>query len=342
MALRPVSNPPNPFSSWTREWLELPPPASLQVFEEQARSILSRNESRDIPFRWSVNPYRGCFHGCAYCYARPTHQYLDMGAGTDFERKLIVKTNAPALLEAAFKRRSWQGELILFSGNTDCYQPLELHYESTRRCLEVCRRYRNPLGIITKSSIVERDIELLAELSKLTRCAVTISLPFLDNEQARALEHSVPSPRRRLETIAKLAAAGVWVGVSVSPIIPGLNDSAIPGILKAAREAGARSAFCLLLRLDASVEPVFIERLRSELPSHADKVLHQLEACREGTRGGGRSRMSGSGPRWKIIRDLFENTRRRLGYEDHPPSPRPTTFRRPGSCQQLQLFGESP
>src|SRR5258708_6175210 len=165
MALRKISNPPNPWNGLHVEWIDAPPPAELEIFEEEAKTVISENDSPDLSFRFSLNPYRGCFHACAYCYARPTHQYWDFGAGTDFERKIIVKTNAAAKLRETFMKRSWQGDLLVFSGNTDCYQPLESCYALTRGCLEVCREFRNPVGLITKSALIRRDIDVLVELS---------------------------------------------------------------------------------------------------------------------------------------------------------------------------------
>jgi DNA repair photolyase len=338
--LRTVSNPPNPWHKTTVDWIGEPPKVELEVREDATRSILSRNESPDIPFRWSVNPYRGCFHGCAYCYARPSHQHLDLGAGTDFERILVVKPRAPELLREAFLKRSWRGELVVFSGNTDCYQPLEASYELTRRCLEVCLEFRNPVSIITKSALVERDAELLATLAQQAHCTVAVSIPFFDAARARAIEPYVPSPQRRLRAVETLARAGVPVGVSVSPVIPGLNDQDIPQVLRAAREAGATYAWTILVRLPGAVREVFSERLRAALPMVADKVHHQIEQCRGGAATDARfgERMRGTGERWRIISDLFESTRRRLGYEEPPPVPDPSPFRRPGEAEQLSLL----
>ncbi|MCH8253243.1 MAG: radical SAM protein, partial [Planctomycetes bacterium] len=182
MKHRPIDNPPNPYHSVHAEWLEPPPEARIEVFEDNSRSILSRNESPDLPFRWSINPYRGCQHACTYCYARPSHEYLDWGAGTDFETKLTVKSNAPALLRKSLDKPSWKGEPILFSGNTDCYQPLEASHELTRRCLEVCLEFRNPIVIVTKAFLVVRDIELIAELNRTVGAVVYLSIPFADRK----------------------------------------------------------------------------------------------------------------------------------------------------------------
>ena len=188
MSVKPVSNPPNPWQSTEVSYLEEVPLARLEVFEDHSRQILSHNDSPDIGFSHSVNPYRGCIHGCAYCYARPTHEYLSFGAGTDFERKIVVKPDAPALLRQAFERPSWRGELLMFSGVTDCYQPLEASYRLTRACLAVCAEYRNPVAIITKAPLIERDLDVLLELQRVAQLTVTVSVPIWDTERARAIE----------------------------------------------------------------------------------------------------------------------------------------------------------
>ena len=232
---RPVSNPPNPWSSTAVEYLEEAPPARLELFEERARSIVSSNDSPDIPFRWSVNPYRGCIHGCAYCYARTSHQYLGFGAGTDFDRKIVVKTNAPALLKETFDRKSWVGETINFSGNTDCYQPIEANYQLTRRCLELCLEYRNPVAIITKSALVQRDAALLGALAQVTTVRVFVSLAFADEAHARAVEPWAASVARRLESLRVLTDAGVACGVAV-----GRHRRVVRGAVPSARDEPGR------------------------------------------------------------------------------------------------------
>ena len=256
-----VSNPPNPWQSVHAEWLGEPPEAALEVYEEEAKSIIASNDSPDIGFEHSVNPYRGCFHACAYCYSRPTHQYLGFGAGTDFDRKIVVKTNAPELLRRELTRKSWKGGTLVFSGVTDCYQPLEAIYVLTRRCLETCLEFRNPVGIVTKGALIRRDADVLAALAREADVTVYVSIPFWDHAAARALEPNVSSPSQRVETLAALSAAGIRTGVSLAPVIPGLNDGDMAKILAAAREAGATSAFLTLLRLPAEVLPVFEERL---------------------------------------------------------------------------------
>ncbi len=338
MRVKPVDNPPNPWHTSHVEWLGEPPTAEMKVFEQEARSILSENQSPDIPFKYGLNPYRGCQHACAYCYARPSHQYLDFGAGTDFERKIIVKTNAPALLEDRFMRPSWKGETICISGNTDCYQPLEATYELTRACLAVCERFRNPVVIITKGTLIRRDLDLLSSLAENSMLKVWLSIGFVDEDHRRALEPGTPSIKARFKTLEILAREGIEVGVSVSPLIPGLNDSQLAEVLERAADLGASGAFMTLLRLPAEVAPVFEARLRKELPQRADRVLNGFAELREGqNRSEFGTRMVGRGPRWEMISRLFEAECKRLGLGNRQSTRADeTTFRRPG--EQISLF----
>jgi DNA repair photolyase len=275
------------------------------------------------------------------CFARPTHEYLGLGAGTDFERKITVKPDAPRLLREAFERKSWQGELIVFSGVTDCYQPLEASYRLTRGCLEVCAEYRNPVGIITKAPLIERDLDVLQELARAARVGVTVSIPIWNREHAHAIEPYVATPQRRMQTVARLAAAGLDVGVNVAPIIPGLSDADIPQILEAAHAAGARRAGYVFLRLPGSVATVFEERIRLSLPLRADRVLNRVREARGGklydSRWGVRGR--GEGTYAEATRALFDHTARRLGMnqECHGPGGG-DTFQRPGRGRQLPLL----
>ncbi|TNF29663.1 MAG: PA0069 family radical SAM protein [Deltaproteobacteria bacterium] len=340
-ALRLIHNPPNPWHHGVVEHVGPPPLAVLELFEDRTRSALSKNDSPDLGFAFSVNPYRGCYHGCAYCYARPSHEHLDFGAGTDFERKLVYKPDIAALLRAAFDKPSWRGDLIAFSGNTDCYQPLEASLGLTRACLKVCLEYKNPVSIITKSALVERDVELLADLAREAHCTVHLSIPFDDEAQARALEPHAPSPARRYKAIERLAKGGVPVGVMVAPIIPGLSDSQVPTILKRARDAGATFTGRSLLRLPGPVEEVFVHRLSLALPHRAERVMSALRECRGGKLDEGRfgRRMVGVGERWKAIDELAEAHARRLGYQRPPQLPDPTPFRRPHKgAKQLALW----
>jgi DNA repair photolyase len=336
--VKPVSNPPNPWDSVHAEWLGEPPEAKLEVFEEEARSVLAENNSPDIGFRFSINPYRGCFHACSYCYARPTHQYLGFGAGTDFERKIVVKVNAPERLRAELSRKSWRGDTICFSGNTDCYQPLEAVYGLTRRCLEVCAEFRNPVGLITKGTLIRRDVDLLTRMAKETPVSVSISIAFADDAVARSLEPGTAPPSKRFETLAILSAAGLRTGISLAPTIPGLNDGDAASLLERARDAGARFAFQTLLRLPGEVLPVFEERLREAFPRRARKVFHAIEEMRGGKRNesGFGKRMHGIGPRWQAIEALFETQCRRLGLNVREGAEMPSGFRRPE--RQASLF----
>ncbi len=316
------------------------PLAPLEVYEDHTRGILAHNDSPDVGFDWSVNPYRGCFHACAYCYARPSHEYLSFGAGTDFERKIVVKTRAPELLREAFDESKWKGELVAFSGVTDCYQPLEAHYRLTRACLEVCVEYRNPTAVITKAPLIERDVDVLQQLSHASRVGVMISVPFWDEAKARAIEPFVTTPARRIRTIERLARAGIRVGVMVAPIIPGLNDEDIGQVLRAARDAGATRAGRVLLRLPGPVKEVFEGRLRAALPLRADKVIRRIRETRGGklydARFGTRGR--GEGVYADAIGSLFDQTAQQLGFEPAGATgeSEPTPFRRPKG--QLPLF----
>lgn len=340
MQPRQVRNPPNPWSSTDVEWLE-PPPVRLEVYEDASREILSRNESPDLAFRYSVNPYRGCVHACAYCYARPYHEYLGFGAGTDFDTRVVVKPRAPELLRAAFARPGWKGETIAFAGATDAWQPLEAAWRLTRRCLEVCVAHRNPVCIVTKGALLARDLDLLVALKRDARLSVSVSLPFLDEPLARRLEPGAPSPRRRLELLRRLADAGLEPGVLVAPVIPGLDDE-LPRVLAAAREAGAVSAGWQLLRLPGSVMAVFAERVREALPERADRILHLVRETRGGELNDDRfnRRFRGEGPYADAIAAAFRLHAARLGFgraRDEEPE-EPSTFRRPGMGRQLALL----
>jgi len=328
----------NPASAFDNavEWTEPRSGQKLRVVEDHTRSILSENRNPDLDFRWSLNPYRGCFHGCAYCYARPTHEYLGFGAGTDFERRLVVKPRAPELLREVFLRRSWVGEVVVFSGNTDCYQPLELKWKLTRRCLQVCREFDNPVGLITHSALVARDADVLADLD----ARVTFSMPLWDPVVARKLEPGVPPPRRRLEALAELAAHGVPVGINIAPCIPGLTEQDVPTILREARAAGAQWAHFMPLWLPPKTAEVFARRLAEHLPNKGRSIVQRhvrrrgqlVEVARE------RSRPS-RGPEWPAAKRLFAIQAERLGYEP-PPERGPTPFRRP--TKQVSLFPGPP
>jgi DNA repair photolyase len=338
--LKRVSNPPNPWAATEVEWLGEPPSAELEVYEEEVKRALAENDSPDVGFRWSLNPYRGCFSACAYCYARSSHQYWGFGAGTDFDRKIIVKTNAPARLREELSRPSWKGETIAFSGNTDCYQPLEATYRITRQCVEVCRDFRNPVGIITKHALIRRDIDLLAAMSRETKVSATLSIPFADDATGRAIEPGASLPSQRFETLRILSDAGIRTGIGIAPVIPGLNDSDIATLLERARDAGATGAFLILVRLSGQTLPVFEERLAEAFPDRARKIWHAIEEMRGGKRNETRfhDRMVGSGPRWEVIEALFEAQCRRLGLNTDPgedADDEPAASRRPSPQSEL-------
>jgi len=346
MRPRPSSNPQNRFLSEHVEW-EVPRTASVVLHDDATRAILAHNDSPDVPFSWSVNPYRGCQHACAYCYARPTHEYLGLGAGTDFDTQIFVKRRAPELLRAAFERPSWKGETLAFSGVTDPWQPAEAELGITRACLEVCLEYRNPVGVITKSALLGRDLDLLLALKREARVSVAITLPFLDASLARALEPWAAAPATRLALLGELARAGLEPTVVVAPVIPGL-DHELPRVLEAARQAGAAKASWVLLRLPGAVAPVFEERLRAALPDAAPRILHLVKETRGGrtydARFGVRGR--GEGPYAATVAAVFAKTAARLGFALSPGvGPRPdapaSTFRRPPRpTAQLALFGD--
>ena len=313
---RPVANPPNPWRSEHVDLLGPAPDVRLEVYEEDARSVLTANDSPDVPFRLGVNPYRGCFHACAYCYARPGHQYLDWGAGTDFDRRIVVKRNAAEVLRRELAGTRRRPETVAFSGVTDAWQPLEASYRITRDCLAALAEFRWPVGAITKGALIERDADLLARIHERAGARVFVSVPFAEDANARAIEPFAAAPSRRLAAVRRLADAGVPVGVAIAPVIPGLNDHQIPGILEAARDAGARFAFRILLRLPGEVAGIFEARLREAFPDRADRVLRTLATMRDGD--GGRDsrfhhRMEGQGARWDIVDRLFAATCRRLG-----------------------------
>ena len=340
MKPQPISNPPNPWASSEVEYLEEIPLAKVELFEDASQTIVAKNDSPDLGFHYSVNPYRGCNHACAYCFARPSHEYLSWGAGTDFDTKILVKRDAARLLRVQFERPSWRGELLMFSGVTDCYQPTEAALKITRDCLQVCAEYQNPVAIITKAPLIERDLDLLVELHQRASVHVSISIPIWDPVLARAIEPGVATPKRRMQTVERLAQAGIPVGVMVAPIIPGVSDEGMAEVLEAARAAGATSAGYVLLRLPGSVKDVFIARIKAALPLRAEKILHRVRETRDGklydSRFGARGR--GEGPYAEALAQVFDSCVKRLGFEQQPWS-RPSTFRRPPRVEpQLALF----
>jgi DNA repair photolyase len=287
------------------------------VYRDRSRSILNAVDSPDLPMKWTVNPYRGCEHGCIYCYARPGHEYLGMSCGADFETRILAKTDAPALLREALTRPSWEGESIMFSGVTDAYQPVEARLKITRKCLEVCAELAQPVTVITKSRLVLRDLDVLQELHKHKAVHVALSITSLNPEFSAKLEPRASSPAERLKTVKRLSEAGIPAWVMVAPVIPGLNEAEMPAILRRAAEAGAGGAGYVLLRLPHQVKALFIEWLYREFPDRARRVENLIRDTREGDLYNARpfDRMTGTGARARQIGDLFRLFRDKAGLD---------------------------
>jgi len=337
------SNPKNRFETLEIEFDpdldpdELPRPSTV-FLDDASRSIITRNSSPDVGFDVSVNPYRGCEHGCSYCYARPFHEYLGFSAGLDFETRILVKRDAPELLRRELASPRWEPKPLAMSGVTDPYQPVERRLEITRRCLEVLVEFRQPLIVITKNHLVTRDVDLLAELARFDAVSVSISLPTLDVELARRLEPRASHPRRRLEAITTLAQAGVPVGVLTAPVIPAITDHELPALVEAAAGAGARFAAYTVLRLPGAVAEIFSDWLATHFPDRKARVLSRLREMRGGRLYDPRfgARMHAQGEFAEQIRRLLEIACRKHGLERRPFSPSAAAFRRPG--EQLGLF----
>ncbi len=289
-----------------------------EVAIEQSRSILTRNSSPDLSFDRSVNPYRGCEHGCIYCYARPSHAYLGMSPGLDFETRLVARPNAPQLLEKAIAARSYQVAPIAFGTNTDPYQPIEARYRIMRSCLQVLHDWNHPLTIITRGATIARDLDLLGAMAGRGQIMVGVSITTLDTELARRMEPRAPTPQTRLRIIAQLSAAGVPVRIMVAPVIPVLTEPEIEAILTAAHEAGASSASMIPIRLPLEVAPLFRDWLQREYPGKAAHVMSRIQAIRGGADNDSRygMRMRGEGPFAEIARQRFKLAAKRLGYRN--------------------------
>ena len=311
-----------------------------RILEDSSRSIINKVDSPDIHFEWTVNPYRGCEHGCIYCYARPGHEYFGLSLGLDFETTIFAKHDAPELLEKELKKESWRGEPIVMSGVTDPYQPCERDLKITRRCLEICAKFRQPVSIITKSALVTRDIDLLAELARYNAARVAISLTTLDNTLASTMEPRAAAPRARLKAMKALADAGVPVTVMTAPIIPGLNDREIPKLLQAAARYGATHAGYVLLRLPYQIKDLFLEWLQRTVPDKAARVEALLRDTRSGMLYDARAfvRQKGEGALAEHIGATFRVFCRRSGLNQGPrPKLSSDSFHRPQA--QMGLFG---
>ncbi len=321
--------------------LSQPRRVATQFFTEHARTAISYNDSPDIPFETSINPYRGCEHGCAYCYARPFHEYLGMSAGVEFETKIFCKVGLADILRAELAAKRYAPRTITFSGVTDAYQPVERKLRITRGCLEVLAECRHPVGIITKNHLVTRDVDLLSHLAKFGAARVDISVTSLDPEVARKMEPRAASPARRLAAIEACAKAGVPVGVMVGPVVPGLTDHELPGILRAAAAAGAKWAHCISLRLPGAVAPVFIDWVQREYPDRAEKILGRQRDIKGGKLNVSEfgERFRGTGPFYENLRQVIRMERHRLGIEGHGPKLTANSFRAPErDAGQMRLF----
>ena len=321
------------------EYLDALSRPRTEYLVDRSRTVIAENDSPDVGFEVSVNPYRGCEHGCAYCYARPTHEFLGYSAGLDFETKILVKEDAPALLRKALASPRWQPRVLALSGVTDPYQPLERRLELTRRCLAVLAEFRQAVSIITKNRLVTRDIDLLGELARNGAAGVFVSITSLDAELVGRLEPRTTRPAGRLTAIAELAAAGIPTGVMVAPVIPGLTEHEIPAILQAAAEAGARFAGHGLVRLPGAVAGLFQDWLERHYPDRKGKVLDRIRAARGGRLNDVRfgHRMGGQGNHAELIARLFRTASRRAGLNQRPWPVSAAAFRRPG-LEQLTLF----
>jgi DNA repair photolyase len=339
-------NTPNRFEKTHLEPIEIDvpydddlPPIPTTFYNDTSKTILAKNDSPDLPFTYSLNPYRGCEHGCIYCYARPSHEYLGFSAGLDFETKIMVKMDAPELLAETFQKRNWKPQMVALSGNTDCYQPVERKLQLTRQCLAVFLKYRNPIGMVTKNALVLKDVDILEEMAKLNLVHVMISITTLDVELARKMEPRTSSPANRLKTIETLAKSGVMVGVNVAPIIPGLTDEEVPAILKAAAEHGATNASYILVKLPGAVEPLFLDWLKRTIPDRAGKIINRIKDTRKGKMTDSRfgSRMTGEGEIAETINSLFDVNARKCNLRKRWEE-LPTEHFRRSTPSQFEMF----
>lgn len=344
-------NPPNRFESQhlsldpdAIDWSDCPPDERpnprTQFYYDATESLLTKNDSPDVGFEYGLNAYRGCEHGCAYCFARPFHEYLGWSSGLDFETKILVKRRAPELLRRELTAKRWRPQPIAMSGVTDCYQPAERHFRLTRQCLEVCAEFRQPIFIITKNALVTRDLDVLRELARWQCVAVNISVTTLDSELGGELEPRASRPPARLQAIRELSAAGIPVGVLIAPVIPGLTDHELPAIIRAAAEAGATHAGYVALRLPHAVKEIFTHWMDEHVPAKKARIIDRLRALRGGQLydSDWSQRMHGQGIWAEQLKQVFNVAARRAGLSLEGCALSTGHFRRPGG-KQLELFG---
>ncbi len=339
-------NPDNPYrqlkldhSDW--DGIDIPNDDVIQThyYYDQPKNVINVVKSPDIPMYYSVNPYQGCEHGCVYCYARNTHQYYGFSAGLDFERKIIIKKNVAEVLEKKLKSKNYKPSPIMFSGNTDCYQPIERKLGLTRACLEVFAKYKHPVGLITKNSLILRDLDLLKELAKDQLVHVFVSITSLDKNLRRAMEPRTATSKQRLKVVETLAENGIPVGVMAAPVIPGLNDHELPAILAASAERGALTCGYTMVRLNGAIGDIFEDWIRKNFPDRADKVLRQIREVHGGELSDSRygTRMRGQGAMADAIRSLFHLAKKRHFEGRELPPYNLEAFMPPGG-KQLKLF----
>jgi len=319
--VRHIKNPPNPYSRFSAEYVGEPPPTKLEVYEETAtKKVITKAFASDWEggWRYTVNCYRGCIHGCTYCFARQYHEYLGYGAGTDFETKIVVKPNTPQLLREELKKTRDKMPHLDFSFATDPYLPLEAEYQLTRKCLEVCAEFKVPVAVITKSALVTRDLDILKQLA---RVSVFFSLPFLSKERSNPFEPYTPVPEARFRAMKLLSDEGIQTGIGIAPVIPGYNEADIPGLLERAKECGAQRAFMSMLHIDTdSIEEYFVQRMHDRLsPTRVAKIINTMKRERGGTlrHRTYNERMTGKTEQWEVTERLFDFHSRRLNFKAH-------------------------